>query len=256
MKNLSYYILAILILCSLNDTAHSIVLDTINKNMGYVSYVAEDLPQDENITEGCKCLGSGKITSPDGILSRPCPCITSGKECKCSKPKKPEGQSLKEGDCDLIRSLYPDDSPYRKFLPKQKGKELWCLKAFSDEKGKNWCAPCKLMEYEFGKMERTGWKIDKKGDLDGSGDFHIRLIDFDKFEGFPSYFFEVQKDKDGNILMDHEGHEKEELSLPTTVLWSDGKVKTVHVGFLNSFGLLKLWEEKPILKGIDDVPTK
>lgn len=248
MKNLSWYLLIILIFISI-PTATVALVDKVNENFGYISYCAEDLPISENITEMCKCSGSGKITSADGIFQRDCPCITSGKECKCNHTKKPE-ISNKDSDCDIIKSMGP---AYRKFLPKQKGKELWCLKVVTKD-GKNWCAPCVSLEHEFVKMERTSWKIDKKGDLTSVGDFHIRVIDFDKFEGFPSYFFQVERDKDGNIKMDGD-MQKESLSLPTTVMFEDGKVKTVHVGFLNSFGLLKLYEGKPLVKGVDDVPT-
>lgn len=255
MKSLSWYILILLLLISI-PTATVAIVDTINPLFGFVSMTIADLPEQIDIVEGCKCE-NGYVYSGDRQFKKICSC---GENCKCpktlqDKPKKPDGQSLKEGDCDILKSMYPVGSPYKKFLPKQKGKELWCLKVFTNEEGVNWCAPCKLMEYEFSKMKRTGWNIEDRGDMSVVGDFHIRLIDFEKFEGFPSYFFEVQKDKDGNIIMDGE-MQKESLSLPTTVAWEDGKVKKVHVGFLNSFGLLKLYNGELILKGIDDVPTK
>lgn len=251
MKSLSWYILIILVLISI-PTATVAVIDNVNPLFGFVSMTIADLPEQIDIIEGCKCE-NGYVYSGDRQFKKICNC---GENCKCpriepSKPKKPEGQSIKEGDCDIIRSMYPIDSLYRKFLPKSKGKELWCLSTSA-----SWCAACTLTKYELGKMDRTGWTIDRAGTLETKGNFHIRLIDFEKFEGFPSYFFEVQKDKDGNIEMNHDGTQKENVSLPTWVLWDEGKVKVVHKGFLNSFGILKLYEGKPILKGVDDIPTK
>lgn len=241
MKNLSWYILIIAVLLSLNEDKVVKAVYDVNPKFGWCSYFLNDLPTIAETSEACKCGGTGKVMSADKILSRPCPCTLSG-ECKCKKSDE-QGMSIKSSDCDLIKSLTTPDSPYRKFLPKQKGKELWCLTT-----NENWCQACNSLKYEFSKMKRTGWTFDEKGDLTSTGNFHIRLIDFEKFEGFPSYFFEVEKDKDGQS--------KENLSLPTLVYFEDGKVKTVHVGFLNSFGMLKLFEGKPIIKGVDDVPTR
>lgn len=245
MKNLSWYILLAILLVSINEPKKILGIQS-DVLMGFSSYVLNDLPPSENI-EGCRCGGSKVIRSADGIFSRPCQCSPN---CQCKKEEQ-QGSALKSDDCDIIKSMTQPNSPYRKFLPKQTGKELWCLTT-----SENWCQACNSLKYEFSKMKRTGWTFDENGDLTTVGNFHIRLIDFEKFEGFPSYFFEVEKDKDGNVIMDKEGQSKESLSLPTLVYFEDGKVKTVHVGFLNSYGMLKLFEGKPIIKGTDDIPTK
>lgn len=244
MKTLSWYVLAIFLLLSI-PTGTQAVVETVNPLFGYVSFVINDLPQSVDVVDGCKCE-NGYIYSGDRQFKKKCAC---GENCKCPKHED-KGSVIKSDDCDIIKSMNAN-SPYRKFLPKQKGKELWCLST-----SESWCQACNSLKYEFSKMKRTGWTFDEKGDLTTVGNFHIRLIDFEKFEGFPSYFFEVEKDKDGNIIMNKEGQSKESLSLPTLVYFEDGKVKTVHIGFLNSFGMLKLFEGKPIIKGVDDIPTK
>lgn len=249
MKNISWYILGILLISSMNTTANDILDTDVNPLMGYVSFVINDLPEHKDNIEGCKCE-NGFIYSGDRQFKKKCGCSN----CVCKSPDN-QGSVIKSSDCDIIKSIYPVNSPMRKFLPKT-GKILYVLKVKTDKDGNNWCTACKLLEYEFSKMKKTNWRIDDEGTLEADGDFQIRVVDFDKFDELPAYFTEFERDKAGRIIMSHEMEAKSNVTLPTLVFFNDGKLQIVHKGFLNSFGILKLFEGKPIIKGKDDVATQ
>lgn len=42
---------------------------------------------DEEITEECKCNGTKRVRTPDGLSTIPCPC---GKDCTCKRPHREE----------------------------------------------------------------------------------------------------------------------------------------------------------------------
>ena len=240
MKNLSWYILVALIVFSIPTATSAILHSDINPMFGFVSYVIEDAPVSPNI-EGCKCNGSKIQKSGDGLFSKPCQC---GSSCSCKKideqgslPPKAEELDLApepritqksiDGDCDRsIKEMIEPQLPYKRFKPMSR-KEMWVL---SDPKT---CAPCKLLHKELEKLQKRGWKVDFGGDLSSTEKFHIRVIDLDKFEGVPDFFFTKYEGSEG-------------INLPTIVLWEDYKLNKskTTVGFMDVFAIDKLWGKK------------
>ncbi len=238
MKNLSWYILVALIVFSI-PTATSAILQDMNPVFGFVSYVVEDLPVSPNI-EGCKCNGSKIQKSGDGLFSKPCQC---GSSCSCKKiddqgslPPKPleldlapepkVTQKSLDGDCDRsIKEMVEPALPYKRFKPMSR-KEMWVLKA-------SWCVPCVALNKELEKLQKRGWKVDFSGDLSSTEKFHIRVIDLDKFEGVPDFFFTKYEGSEG-------------INLPTTVVWEDYKLNRskTTAGFMDVFAIDKLWGKK------------
>lgn len=237
-NQLSWYILIGLLLFSI-PTATSAILQDINPVFGFVSYVVEDLPVSPNI-EGCTCGGTGKIFSGDKLFSKPCICTMNGGVCKCthqgSLPPKPleldlvpepkVTQKSLDGDCDRsIKEMVEPALPYKRFKPMSR-KEMWVLSSES-------CGPCRLLHKELERLKKRGWKVDFAGDLSSNDKFHIRVIDLDKFEGVPDFFFTKYDGTEG-------------LNLPTTVVWEDYKLNRskTTVGFMDVFAIDKLWGKK------------
>lgn len=239
MKNLSWYVLVLLLVISI-PTATSAVVRELNPLQGFCAFYLNDLPEPETVS-GCKCE-NGLIWSPDRILSRKCPCQEGGKTCKCnhdqgSLPPKPleldlapepkVTQKSLDGDCDRsIKEMVEPALPYKRFKPMSR-KEMWVL---SDPKS---CAPCKLLHKELEKLKARGWKVDLIGDLSSTEKFHIRVIDLDKFEGVPDFFFTKYEGSEG-------------INLPTTVVWEDYKLNRskTTAGFMDVFAIDKLWGKK------------
>lgn len=239
MKNLSWYILVLLLVISI-PTATSAVVRELNPLQGFCAFYLNDLPEPETIS-GCKCEGpDGLIWSPDRILSRKCPCQEGGKVCKCthqgSLPPKAEELDLApeprvtqkpiDGDCDRsIKEMIEPQLPYKRFKPMSR-KELWVLSSKT-------CVPCLALHKELDRLKARGWKVDFGGDLSSTEKFHIRVIDLDKFEGVPDFFFTKYEGSEG-------------INLPTTVIWEDYKLNKskTTVGFMDVFAIDKLWGKK------------
>jgi thiol-disulfide isomerase/thioredoxin len=90
----------------------------------------------------CKCNGTKKETSGDGLLTFPCVC---GDSCKCKSNNTP---------IDIDVKVYPKQTYY-----------------FTAE----WCVPCRAFKRkEVPELQSKGWIV---SDDEGS---HIRVIDVDK----------------------------------------------------------------------------
>jgi hypothetical protein len=241
MKSITWYLLVFLIILPIQLNVNAGIHE-LNPYFGLVSFIFSDLPEPETIS-GCKCEGpDGLIWSPDRILSRKCPCQEGGKVCKCNHdqgslprpleqdlPPDPIERTAKvlDKDCDAsIKSQIEPALPYKRFKPMSR-KEMWVL---SDPKT---CAPCKLLHKELEKLQKRGWKVDFGGDLSSTEKFHIRVIDLDKFEGVPDFFFTKYEEVEG-------------INLPTIVLWEDYKLNKskTTVGFMDVFAIDKLWGKK------------
>jgi len=90
----------------------------------------------------CKCNGTKKETSGDGLLTFPCVC---GDSCKCKANNAP---------IDIDTKVYPKQTYY-----------------FTAD----WCVPCRAFKRkEVPELQSKGWIV---SDDEGS---HIRVIDVDK----------------------------------------------------------------------------
>lgn len=91
----------------------------------------------------CKCNGTKKETSGDGLLTFPCVC---GDSCKC--------KSNKADNINVDAKVYPKQTYY-----------------FTA----GWCVPCRSFKRkEVPELQSKGWIV---SDAEGS---HIRVIDVDK----------------------------------------------------------------------------
>lgn len=209
---MKYYTFIILILLILSGTPSKAVAPTYpNPLEGFTYFVLNDLGETEKskpLDTECTCNGAGFILSGDGLFKKKCPCET----CTC---KKTMGATVKENK--TVRPL--------------RSQELWILVG-----PKGTCPPCEQLKRELIVLEKAGWSIDWDGDLSRELKFHIRLVDLDKFEGLPEFFF-----VDG------------EISLPTLVFFDHFKMTRQHVGYTSRWGIEKIFKNQMIISGKDDL---
>lgn len=124
----------------------------------------EPTPVDPSI--GCKCGGTGRIKSGDGLIDTPCAC---GDNCKCAKPGCQCGCGSKNCKCNMGKGSF-------KGLPKANPTE--CINILPQQIlyfTADWCVPCKQFETtQLPILVKKGWGCDE------SRNSYIKKLDMDK----------------------------------------------------------------------------